>query len=119
MFKNFLSNTINKIDPKISLSDESENNTANMYNQLLKAGYYTNMGKATKALNSFGQVFTNQPSVYVYEPFIKLLFEMGDIKKVLEIYSDLAAFLQFELQIAHSFPYLENIYSCLVAQKAY
>lgn len=61
---------------------------SDIYYQLLKAGYYSNMGKSTKAFNSFNNLFSMQPPVYVYEPYLKLLFETGDIKKVLAVYTE-------------------------------
>lgn len=75
------------IKPSSIDEDDCDENKSTIYYNMLKAGYYSNSGNASKALTSFKSVFSMQPSIYVYESYLKLLFEMGDLKKVIDIYS--------------------------------
>ncbi|KKQ32833.1 MAG: Tetratricopeptide TPR_1 repeat-containing protein [candidate division TM6 bacterium GW2011_GWF2_37_49] len=71
-----------------SLEDgDSDENKSTMYYNVLKAGYYSHAGNACKAIKSFNSAFEMQPPIYIYEPYLKLLFEMGNLKKVIDIYS--------------------------------
>ena len=75
------------VKPSSLEEGDCEENKSTMYYSVLKAGYHSNAGNAGKALKSFNSAFEMQPSIYIYEPYLKLLFEMGNLKKVIDIYS--------------------------------
>jgi tetratricopeptide (TPR) repeat protein len=102
------------VDAEVKFADDNAvsetTNAADVYNLVLKAGYYANDGKTRKALSTFDEIFAQKPSLYVYELYFKLLFDIGETQKIVDIYKkkevdftkNFTANLDFWLVVAQS-----------------